>query len=190
MAYQQIEVEVEGVAPLMMHNVQLADPFNEWTRALKAISKKKKKTDEDLMDMARIEFLGGLYVDESEHPCVPGEVLEAMLVEAAKEDKLGKQAKKAIICDGNFRLQYDGPKHPEQLWEDKQFRNVQAVRVSQSRVMRMRPIFHSWSLKFVLNFLPKILNKTDVLGILDKAQLVGLMEKRPRLGRFKVVKTK
>lgn len=188
MSYQKIEARIEGVAPLMMSNIQTADPMNHWARKLKEISSKRKKTDDDHAEMARAEFLGRLYVGDDGAPCVPGEVLEAMLVCAAKLTKAGKVAKAGIIVDGNFPLIYEGPRQPEKLVENPRFRNVTAVRVGQARVMRTRPIFHAWALEFTVHYLPSVVDARQVLGWLDAAQIIGLMERRPRLGRFKVEK--
>jgi hypothetical protein len=49
---------------------------------MKRVSGKRAKTDADFEELARLEFLGGLYLHNGE-PCLPGEVIEAALVEAA-----------------------------------------------------------------------------------------------------------
>ncbi len=59
---------IRGTTPMMMHNERLANPFDDLTKAIKAISGKRKKTEDDLIEMSRIEWLGGLYSIDSDKP--------------------------------------------------------------------------------------------------------------------------
>jgi len=43
-----------------MHNGQLADPMNRFTKAIKEITGKRKKSDSDHMEISHLEFLGSL----------------------------------------------------------------------------------------------------------------------------------
>jgi len=74
--YQHLNVEIKGVSPLLLHNGQLADPLNQYTRALKQQTSKRKKTDVDLMEIRRLEWEGGFYRDDQDRPCIPGENIE------------------------------------------------------------------------------------------------------------------
>jgi hypothetical protein len=71
--------------------------------------------------------------------CLPGEIMEAHLVEAAKKLKKGQQAKAGLFCDGTFPLVYPGPADLEDLWADQTFRLTTGVRVQRNRIMRTRP---------------------------------------------------
>jgi hypothetical protein len=184
--YQSCKASIRGVAPLIVHNGQLADPLNPFAKALKEVTSTRKKTDDDYERMAEIEFRGGLYVDEAGSPVIPGESIEAALVEGAKKNKLGKVAKASIIVDGNIPIIYDGPRDADSLWSDPKFRKTVAVRVGTARVMRTRPIFYDWSLKFEIQFLPDQINKREVAQILESAGMCGLGTWRPRFGRFQV----
>ncbi len=188
MSYKTIDFHIRGVAPLLMHNGQLANPMNKLTKAMKAITSKKKKTDDDYIELAHLEFFGGLYVDEQGRPVLPGEVIEGTLVSGAKKTKKGKDAKSAIIVDGNFPLIYDGPKTPEALWEDDRFRYVAGVVVNQKRVMRTRPMFKNWECKFTVHYLEEVFDAQEVIDFVDTAgRMAGLGDCRPRFGRFEVV---
>lgn len=183
-----IRFQLTGVAPLIMHNGQLADPMGEFPRAIKKLTAKKtKKTEADLAEMARLEWRGGLYVDDEDRIIVPGTCIEGALVEAAKQVRLGKQFKAGMICDGNWRLDYDGPNDPDKLYERPAFRDTRGVIVSRSRVMRTRPIFPRWSLTCDVHYLPTVLNPGQVVEAMQTAgQIVGLCDYRPRYGRFDV----
>ena len=184
--YETLNYKIEGIAPLIMHNGQLADPLNDYAKALKKLSGNKKKTDATHEEMARVEFMGGLYVDDDLRPCIPGSCLEAVITEAAKEKRQGKDAKRGVICDGNFPIKYDGPIGADELWDDKRFRDRRAVRIKQVRIMRTRPIFKKWSADVSISYLPDVFNESDVNELIERAGMVGLMDYRPRFGRFEV----
>ena len=188
MAYQTMKVRIVGVAPLLMHNSQLADPMNKFTRAIKEITAKgRKKTDSDLEQLAHLEFIGGLYLDEKGHPAVPGECIEGMIRDGARKGRKGKDAQCGIISDGIWPLIYDGPKDAEKLWLDERFRDYRGVRVNNSRVMRMRPKFMEWALEFGVSFQEEVLNLADLKKwLIDAGQFVGFVDGRPRFGRFEV----
>jgi hypothetical protein len=184
MSYHRLNFRLTGVSPLVMHNGRLANPLDPMAKALKAVSGKRAKTDADFEEMARIEFLGGLYVGD-DGPCIPGELIEALLIAAAKKSKRGPQAKAGLLSDGNHRLSYDGPREAAELWADAKFRLVAGVRVGQARVMRTRPVFRDWSAEIFVDYLPGQLNPAEVAEMVRTAgEIVGLGDWRPRFGRF------
>lgn len=184
MSYKRLAFKLTGVAPLVMHNGRLANPLDPISKALKAVTGKRAKTDADFEEMARIEFLGGLYVGD-DGPCIPGELIEAVIIAAAKKVKRGPQAKAGLLSDGNHRLEYAGPREPDALWADERFRLVAGVRVGQARVMRTRPVFRDWSAEIFVDYLPGQLNPAEVAEMVRTAgEIVGLGDWRPRFGRF------
>lgn len=200
--YEELSFHIRGIVPLILHNGLLSDPLEERSILLgKAVKmSKKQKTEASIAETARLEFLGGLYIGDNGEPCVPGEVLEAAIRSAAKITKDGKAVQSGLFCDGNFSLIYDGPKDPDGLWGDRwddeksdmvagrRFVDRRRVKVGQAAVMRTRPIFHEWELKFTVNFDPSVLNKRSVVEFVETlGRRVGLCEMRPRCGRFEVV---
>lgn len=182
--YERLRFRLTGASPLVMHNGRLANPLDPFAKALKTVSGKRAKTDADFEEMARIEFLGGLYMGE-DGPCIPGEVIEATLISAAKKNKRGPQAKAGILSDGLHRIEYDGPRGSDDLWADDRFRLVAGVRVGQARVMRTRPIFRDWSAEIFVDFLPGQLNRSEVAEMVRVAgEVVGIGDWRPRFGRY------
>jgi hypothetical protein len=192
MAYETLTVRIVGVAPILLNNPQKADPFNKFTRAMKEITAKgRKKTDSDLEALAKLEFLGGLYLDSKGQPAVPGESIEGMIRDGAKKSRAGKDAVCGIISDGVWPIEYDGPKDPEKLWLDERFRDYRGCKVGQARVMRMRPRFNEWALTFKVSYQDEVVNRQALEKWLrDAGQLVGLCDFRPRFGRFEVESVK
>lgn len=175
-----------SVSPLLIHNGQLADPLNKWSKAIKAISGKRKKVDSDLEEMARLEFMGGLYLDDN-GPAIPADNITAMIIKAAMKQKEGDLAKTGAFCENHASLEYDGPRKPDELWQDERFRDTRPCRVGQARVMRTRPIFQQWTATVRLVVDDEIVNPSRVDDWLRTAgRIVGLCELRPRLGRFTV----
>jgi hypothetical protein len=169
-----------------MHNGQLSDPLNPFSKSLAELHSKRKKTDADHLELARREFFGSLYIANGA-PCIPSEMLEAMLVAAAKKERMGAQAKAGLIVERNAPLDYDGPRDPKELWADERFRLRVSARVGQNRVQRTRPRFDNWSLKFEISYLPDLLNEKHVSGFVKIAgEQIGLGDWRPRFGRFTV----
>jgi hypothetical protein len=186
MAWQVLRYKLSSSAPLIMHNGQTADPLNKWGRAHKKISSKKIKTDADHEEMARIEFLAGLYLSP-DGPIIPSYVVDSMLVKAAQKSKEGPMAKSSAFCPSHARLDYDGPRDADALWADENFRFSKSVRVSQARVMRMRPIFNEWSCIVELSVETTLVNPERVDEWMRVAGTqIGLCDWRPQHGRFTV----
>lgn len=176
--------QLTGVVPLMMHCGQLADPLNRWTKAIKAISGKRMKTEADHEEMARLEWFGSLYLQDGV-PCIPGVGMQATLVNAAKTQKKGPRAKAGLVCETNFLLVYDGSSDPTKLWEDERFRDRTAMSVERSKVMRTRPIFFPWAVEITVAYNDEMLNASDIDAFVEiGGHTVGLLESRPRYGRY------
>jgi hypothetical protein len=184
--YHTLACTITGVSPLIMHNGQLADPLNPLVKALKKLSSKRDKTEADLEELARLEWYGSLYLQDGA-PCMPGELLEAHLVESAKKRKKGPQTKAGLYCNGNFPLRYDGPRDPDVLWADPAYRLTVGARVQRNRVMRTRPIFREWAVTFEVTYNDSLLNAADILDLLRLGgESIGLGDWRPKFGRFVV----
>lgn len=181
------KIKIVGITPLLMHNGNLADPMSEGSQRLAKAASKRQKTLEDHKALSRIEWENSLYLDEDERPCLPGEVLEACLCEGAKRFKLGKAAKGGVICDGNFPIEYDGPKDRKALWEHGGFIKRAGVRIQKNRVIRTRPMFPDWSCSFVIDWDPLLVkDESQLIDIVKSAGLTGVGDWRPKFGRFEI----
>jgi len=187
---ETLNFKIRGVSPLLMHNGQMADPANQYSRAIKEISAKRAKTEADYEEMARLEWLGALYLAEGV-PCIPGYVLEATLIGrggAARKQKMGKQAAAGLYVTADFPLEYDGPRDPKDLWLLEAFRFQTLVRVGQARIMRTRPIFNEWAASVSIEVEPDLVNVADAkLWMAIAGRESGLMDWRPKFGRFEVL---
>ena len=184
MAWQTLKYKLTSSAPLIMHNGQTADQLNKWAKLLKQISSKTKKTEADYEEIARLEFLAGLYLDK-DGPILPAHVIDSMIVNGAKKSKEGQIAKSGCFCLEHAKLEYDGPRTANELLADDNFRFSALVRVKMSRVSRMRPIFKEWSTIITLHMEDTLVNPSQVdKWINDAGTQVGLCDWRPQYGRF------
>ena len=187
--YKFYQIEITGIADMIQHNGQLADPLNYFTKQLKAVTSKRPKTDADLEKMAEIEFKAGLYVDQNGDITVDGRVIEATVHAGAKKTKAGKIALAAMFIEPGCTFTYDGPAGVEERWGDPAYRLTVAVKVGQSKVMRTRPIFKNWKLVFTASVLEDQANAETVKQwVEDAGMLVGMGDWRPRYGRFELTK--
>jgi hypothetical protein len=186
---QEKEYHLKSVCPMLVHNGQLADPMNGFAKALKVITGKRSKTDADYEEMARIEFLGGLYMGEPEDgPVIPPANIRGMLIRAARKRKEGKLAEAGIFILDNSPLIYEGPRDADSLWEDESFRDRQIVVVGRNRVARTRPIFNEWAANVKVTYDDDVLNEAQLDEWFQIAgSIIGQGDYRPQYGRFEVL---
>lgn len=185
-----LKFEIRGEAPLLMHSDRYSNPLDPLTKAHKQLTSKRKKTDEDQIAILHSEWMGSLYFDDQKKIYIPGHVIEAALLEAAKIQKLGKQFKRgATVIEDKCLLEYTGPKKIAKLWEDPTFRDIRGVRVQQSKIMRCRPKFNDWGCTFQVAFHPQMLQDHDIQKMVeDCGSFIGLCDYRPKFGRFSIQK--
>lgn len=182
----EFTLNIDGAAPLLMHSARLADPLDDATRALAKVTSKRKKTDDDHLEVARLEHLGSLYLDADLGPYVPGANIEAALFRGASKFKLMSALKSALLIPEEVNaLAYKGPRTTDGLWADKAFVHRASVKVGQARVIRTRPVFARWSLVTSGSLDTEVVDQAAFEQIVETAgRLVGLGDWRPRFGRF------
>lgn len=182
----RFRITCTGVKPLLMHNSRLSNPLNEVAKAMKRISGKRVKTDDDYEELARLEHLGGLYWDDEVGPYIPGQNFERCLVDAGRITKSGKKIERGVFVETDVNpLSYDGPRDIDGLWKDQNFRFAASVKVTTNRVTRTRPYFKEWSVDAEGMFDPAVISVDELREIAQTAgTMIGLGDWRPRFGRF------
>jgi hypothetical protein len=143
----KIVIDVVGTSPLLMHNPRMVDPEFEINRQMKVLTGIRKKTDETLRQIGRLEWFGGMY--EVEGVVVqPTSKLRKCLINAGRISKQGKSIERALsFSELNVPLIYEGPKELNKLFEDKRYTSRLSVGIGNKRVMRVRPQFSQWGLR-------------------------------------------
>jgi hypothetical protein len=185
--FQELQFSFTGVCPLLMHNGHMADPFNPYTKKLKSLTDLKKKSTEVLEQIGRMEWEAGLYLDENGVPTLPPLVVEATILAGAKKSRLGPSFKSGFFVQS---VKFTSPgihqKTLDELYESNRHHSV--VRVNTSRVVRVRPIFHTWELLGTAQFDDEQLDEAQVLrAMADAGRVCGIGDYRPQYGRFDVV---
>jgi len=185
---QNIKFIATGISPLLMHSDRFANPLDPATKAHKELTSKRKKTDADHEDIAKSEWMGSLYFEESIGIYIPGQNIDAALIEAAKMRRLGKHIKRAaMVLEDMVQLKYDGARDPHELFNDPRFVDVRGVKVSMAKLMRCRPRFNKWSIEFSVMLDEELMNPDELKAIAaDAGRMVGLCDYRPRFGKFSV----
>lgn len=184
---KKIKCEFHGVSPLIMHSCQCVNPLHPLSLAQKKINaKKKNKTDEDLAMLSDLEWEGGLYWNDEVGVYVPAENIEATIREGAKARRKGKDIVKGFMVeDMMVPLDIGESLTKEEMKADFRFRDVRAMRVKTSRVMRTRPRFNMWNITFTAMYDEKVLNFDEIVDAIEYAgQYVGLCDSRPKYGKF------
>lgn len=181
-----LQLDITGTAPLLMHNARLSNPLDPIARAMKKVSAKRSKAEDDYEELAHLEFLGGIYFDSDAGPYLPGENIFRALVDAGRKRKLGVKVTSGVFVKTSVNpIAYKGPREPEDLWRDGNFTHQASAKVGQQRIIRTRPTFTTWSTSAMLYLDTEVLDFDDLTQLVDIAgRLIGLGDWRPRFGRF------
>lgn len=188
-----VAVHIRGISPAIMQSDKLVNPLSpEAKRNAEINAKKTKKTDDDRIEQAAIEYKASLYCDPKLGPYWPDANILRCLRDAAKMTREGKDVERGLdILDAKNPLIYDGPRTPDELLSEdtKSFVDCRSVVITGKRVMRYRPIFHEWELKFGLVYDAGIFKDlATVKRIVETAgNYIGLSTFRPKFGRFEIV---
>lgn len=183
----KVTLTVTGNRPLLMHNGRLANPIDPWSRRLKELTGKRKKTDEDLIAIMQIEARGSAYETSDGLLGLPTQNVWKCVHEAAKAYKRGEDIKRAFLADDSIQPLIVGGQHvsvdaflavPEHI-------DYRPVAVNRARTMRARCLVPEWSGAFHFDLLEDVIDARDLAPILERAgRLVGLCEWRPTYGTF------
>lgn len=182
-----MEIEIEGITPLLMHNERLANPLDPITKKLKVLCKPKGDA-RDTEKVAQTEFEGGLYHDAKVGPYMPGWNIQACIKQAARDEKNGKKFESFLsVVESKVPIVYKGPRDIAGLW-DGGFHDSRMVRNQMSKVLRTRPKFEDWKLKFTIEYDEKRIDADTIARTVHKAgHIARLGDYRARYGHFKLV---
>lgn len=184
-----------GGTPLLMHNERLADPLNPFAKALAEKTGKRGKTDTDHEEIARREFMGGLYTSEAGTgkkdglplgvPVIPGWNVLRCLQDGAKRNKRGQDVLRGVYPAAEFAtVEFDGPRAADELWRGG-FWVRKGVGVGRSRVIRTRPMFTDWTAELPVDVDPTVFDvEAIVVAWRNAGQYCGIGDGRPIHGRF------
>ncbi len=185
---KELKVSLSGKQAMLQHSARMSNPMNPIVKDLKAITSKRKKTDSDLQEMSRLEFIGSIYADKDGDVILPAEMFYSCVWNGAKLNKNGQMIKRGVFINEDSKMKHSNDK----LSIDEMFANgdnvdIRSVKVGQARVMRTRPIIHDWSANFTVQYDENVITD-DILkeSITNAGALCGVGDYRPTYGRFSV----
>lgn len=199
---KQVQVEITGISPLIQHNGEGANPLDDRKlpdflskeigyktikEASKAMVNKRKKTDKDHEILSKIGFYSSLYLSNTGKVLFPAECFYKAIETQAKSLKKGNLIRMGVNVLSDTDLCFPNKdKSLESLYSDHAYKAM--VRVGMSKTLRTRAIFPEWSAIFKVEYNPITIEKGELKSILDLGKSFGCMERRPKFGRYKVVK--
>lgn len=183
----ELVIELTGTKTMLQHNGRLANPLDPHTRALKALTAKRSKTDEDLIAIMRTEARGACWETDDGTLGVPTGAVWRCIYDAAKAYKQGENIKRALSFDDVTEpLLISGQAvrcdaflaTPENI-------DFRPVKIQGKKTMRARPKVRDWKSVHRFELLEDVINPRDLAPILERAgRLVGLGDWRPIYGTF------
>jgi len=191
MAVKEVDVAVNGIAPLLMNNPQTVDRFNKYAKRMSHINAKKtKRTDEDYHELGNIEIRSKIYHNEELGVYVPARWLMAAICKVSnKIAKIPKADIRSAVfpTEEKLELSYDKKelvKTPDDIVGNEFFRHKMILPQGTVRLVKHAPIFHNWSFNTRLEFDDAILDASDLVRIIDYCAFRGgFGDFRPTFGR-------
>lgn len=189
----EVTIKAVGVKPLLLHNVDLANPLNPWAREMTELRRttSKNRTEAWHEKMAHANFMGAFYTAPNiKGIAIPAENLRRSVVGAAKASRLGTTVERAMLCLDDFvPLVFDGPSTPTALWENGKFQITRMIRGSSGASPTTYPMFADWMVAVTFDLDDTILNLRDLRQVADRAgRIEGLGASRKQgYGRFTAV---
>lgn len=187
---KQITFKIEGTTALMQNCAQTVDPFNSFTKAITAITAKRKKTEEDLLELFRLKWMASLYYEDGKY-IIPASHFHQAIIAASKEKRLGSKFTRSFgIMTPSCPLKFkDNNLTPEELYECKQYVDIRPVGIRGSKVPQARFIIPKWSTEVFCWYDESQINESDIINAFNIAGLrYGVGTYRQLYGRFSAKK--
>lgn len=184
-------VKITGVDYLLMNNPQTVDRFNGFAKRISAINAKKtRRTDDDYMELRRLEIESKLYFDDTHGVYVPATWLTSAIgVNAFRVAKVSKaDVRGAVFATADkCKLSYDKSglvKTVADVVKNDAFHHSAILKQGQVRIVKAFPIFKNWAFECGIEFDDKIIDPDSIKRIIDHASRYGgFGDFRPTFGR-------
>lgn len=188
---KKLVFEVKGTTPLMLGNPQTVNPFNDYAKAIKEITAKRKKTEEDTLELFRLKWLSSVYWNAEIGYYIPSSHFLKTIESAAKEMKMGKKIIQSLIIpeDSVLEFKHSGIEPKDLYNSNPEYIDIRDGVIQRARVSVVRMIVNSWKTKVALWFDENQLDEGDIVRFFENAGLrFGVGTYRQRYGKFVVKK--
>lgn len=178
----------------MLNNPQTVNPMNEYSKALKELTSKRSKTDEDQNEIFHIKFLSSCYVNTKGQYILPANMISKSFEAGARENKLGAKFQRSVFVFEDCLLKFpENGCTPEELWTNwsEKYVDIRPVGIQKSKIVTARMIVPEWSVEGELVYDESQLNKSEVWLAMTNAGLrYGIGTYRQCYGRYRIEEIK
>lgn len=176
-----MKITIKGTSPHIQFNGDTINPLNKYAKELRSIE------DRDSERFREVQFRGSLYLNAEKQIVIPTYCIEAGLVEAAKQQKLGSAFLKSVKAETDSILDFpDKDKDIETLFGAYAFSSKASFGPTR-KVVRTGAIFKEWGAILDVSYDVNIINEKDLLDATRYlGSHVGLSSWRPKYGLFTV----
>ena len=189
-----IKFKMTGVCPLMLNNPQTVNPMNEYSKALKELTSKRSKTDDDQNEIFHLKFLASCYINKKGQYILPSEMISKSFEAGAKENRLGAKFQRSVFVFNDSILKFaENGCSPEELWKNhsEKYVDIRPVGVQKAKIVTARMIVPEWTAEGELFFDESQLNKSEVWYAMTIAgQRYGIGTYRQKYGRYTIEEIK
>lgn len=172
-----MEVSIKGLTPMIIHNGRTANPLNIFSKNLKALTSKRKKTDDDTNEILALQWEASLYWSDTIGLYLPTENILAALLKACKIHKLGPKISGFIFEEPiGFQIITNNHNDFVKLKSDPSNKFVKAVSIQRAKTISCRCILNEWKLSFSCELDGSIITDSEAKTV------IGSMSKRVGLG--------
>jgi hypothetical protein len=168
--------------------------MNGYAKAIKELTSKRKKTDEDQNEIFHLKFLASCYLNNKGQYIIPANAIWKSFESGAKENRLGKKFQESVFVMNDSLLKFEcNGCTPEELWENhsETYVDIRNVKVQTSMIATARMIIPEWSLEGEVFFDETQLNKSEMWLAMTNAGLrKGIGTYRQCYGRYKIEEIK
>lgn len=170
---KEIEVEITGVAPLLQHRFATEEHGENQSKTKKKVYVPQEEAEKCLYKNPK----GEIYQ--------PAEHIFQSMVRAAVDFKFEKKRTYKDVITSGIVVQ---PEEISVIYEGQYEIDARGAVVQRARVVRWRPRFNKWKLRFTINILDdQNISIPTLKEILERAGCTkGIGDYRPRFGRFMV----
>ena len=187
---EKITYKMTGVEPILLNNPQTVDPFNEYAKAKKVLTKKRSRTEEDNLELRRLEVLSKLYFDDDIGVYVPTTWITAAIASNswAKAKIKKAEIRSCVFClERKLKLYYNGMnkvKTMDDISNNPMFVKTLLLKQGQVKLPKCTPMFEGWSFSGEIEFDSNLIDRKTLVSLLDyAASYGGFGDFRPTYGR-------
>lgn len=184
----EFRVKLTGTKPMLQHNGRLANPVDLYTKRLKQLTSKRKKTEEDLVAIMQVEARGGCWETTDHKLGLPTAAVWRSIHESAKMDKLGKTIERGLSYEDSCQpILVNGIEQKcDDFVADPTRIDYRSVKIGTSRTMRARPLIPAgWESVHTMELMTDLLDFESLIPLIHRAgKLYGVGDWRPIYGTY------